>query len=116
MFWLAFIFGMLKRPSTTEGHLSTPTKQGAIAMSTSAVRKVTVSLPSDLVSFADARAAERGATRSALIGELLQERRDRDREALAAEGYRYYAQESREFASASHRAVTEAIADDDAAW
>ncbi len=85
-------------------------------MPATAIKKVTVSLPMDLLDFADASAAKHGATRSALIGELLRERRDCDREALASEGYRYYGREAVEFASSTHRAAAAAVSEDDTAW
>ena len=68
-------------------------------------RKVTVSLPQDLVAFADTKAAERGTTRSHLIGDLLAELRQRERDALASEGYQFYADEALEFAEMSAGAV-----------
>ena len=75
-------------------------------------RKVTVSLPQDLVAFADTKAAERGTTRSRLIGDLLAKLRHRERDDLASEGYRFYADEALEFAEMSAGAVAEAIGDD----
>ena len=40
-----------------------------------AAKKVTISLPEDLLVFADTRASELGTTRSGVIGDLLAERR-----------------------------------------
>lgn len=77
-----------------------------------ASRKVTVSLPEDLVHFADVKADERGTSRSELIGELLGDLRRRELDDLAREGYGFFAGESREFAESSARAVSEAIQDD----
>ncbi len=75
-------------------------------------RKVTLSLPEDLVAFADAKAGERGTTRSHLIGVLLAELRTREEDLLAKEGYRFYAQEAAEFAEMSSIAAAEALDDD----
>jgi len=44
-----------------------------------------------------------------VLAELLAEMAARERDELAAEGYRFYAQEAEEFAAASLRASTEAI-------
>ena len=83
---------------------------------TTAIRKLTVSLPEDLVRFADATAEERGTSRSELIGELLETLRRRERDDLAREGYAFFAAESREFAAASGPAVAEALEDDGPSW
>ncbi len=77
-----------------------------------ATRKVTVSLPEELVEFADSRANERRTTRSGVITDLLDAARRRDLDALAKEGYRFFARESEEFAEASGPAVAEALDDD----
>ena len=79
-------------------------------MSTGAIQKVTVSLPKELVVFADTRAAERGISRSRLIAALLADLKMRQEDALAAEGYQFYAREAEEFAEASWSAVLEALA------
>jgi metal-responsive CopG/Arc/MetJ family transcriptional regulator len=76
------------------------------------IQKVTVSLPRDLVIFADTKASERGITRSRLVAELLADFKMRQEDALAAEGYQFYAQEAREFAEASGQAVAEALSHD----
>jgi len=60
------------------------------------VRKVTVSLPRHLLEYADRVAAERGVSRSQLVAELIAEMAARDRDAVAAEGYCFYAQEAEE--------------------
>jgi metal-responsive CopG/Arc/MetJ family transcriptional regulator len=78
-------------------------------------RKVTVSLSEDLLSFADSKASELGMTRSRLIGRALEELRLREKDQLAVEGYRFYAQESREFADATAEAFSEVI-DDGSTW
>lgn len=81
-----------------------------------AAKKVTISLPEDLLAFADTRASELGTTRSRVIGDLLAERRRQQRDALASEGYRFYAQEAEEFAEASGLAVAEVLADERSSW
>ena len=77
--------------------------------SSSSVRKVTVSLPIHLLEYADRKAAQKGTNRSQVLAELIAEMAARDRDALAAEGYRFYAQEAEEFAAASLAASSEAI-------
>lgn len=73
------------------------------------VRKVTVSLPRHLLDCADKAAAERGISRSELIAQLIAEMAARDRDALAAEGYCFYAQEAQEFACCCMPAASEVI-------
>ncbi len=73
--------------------------------------RVTVSLPADLVRYADHRAHRLGTSRSQVITEAVAERRARDEEEAAREGYAFYAREAEDFASASFRAVSEAILD-----
>jgi metal-responsive CopG/Arc/MetJ family transcriptional regulator len=72
-------------------------------------RKVTISLPQDLVSYADRRAEELGRSRSQVIGQALAELRAREAEVLAREGYAFYAGEAEAFASASLEAVSEVL-------
>ena len=71
-------------------------------------RKVTVSLPEDLVVYADRRADEGGINRSQVISQALAYMMASEDERLAAEGYAFYAVEAGEFAAASAPAVTEA--------
>ncbi|MHB1162839.1 MAG: hypothetical protein ACYC3V_21265 [Chloroflexota bacterium] len=73
------------------------------------MEKVTVSLPAALLNYADRRARVSNTSRSRVIADALAERKAREEEALAVEGYRFYAEESREFAASSLDAVTEAI-------
>jgi metal-responsive CopG/Arc/MetJ family transcriptional regulator len=73
------------------------------------VRKVTISLPRHLLEYADRTAAERGVSRSRLLAELIAELAARDRDALAAEGYCFYAQEAEEFACSCLPASSEVI-------
>jgi metal-responsive CopG/Arc/MetJ family transcriptional regulator len=74
------------------------------------VRKVTISLPVPVLEYADRKAAERRTSRSAVIAELIMAEAASEQDQLAAEGYRFYARESEEFASASLSAATEAMA------
>ncbi|MEJ2209649.1 MAG: hypothetical protein P8129_11510 [Anaerolineae bacterium] len=79
---------------------------------TTSVRKVTVSLPESLVNFADREAARLELSRSAVIARVLAESKAAYEANLAAEGYRFYAQEASEFAEASAAAVSEAWGND----
>jgi len=80
-----------------------------MARRTLELEKVTLSLPRELVRYADARAQELETSRSQVIGEALAERRAREEDELAREGYAFYADESAEFAAASIGAVSEAL-------
>lgn len=79
-------------------------------------RKITLSLPAELIAFADSKALESKTNRSHLIGEMLRELKERERDALAREGYRFFAQGNAEFAEASASAVAEAFVDDRSSW
>jgi len=76
------------------------------------VKKVTISVPRDLLSYADRKATERASSRSALICSLLSEMRSSELERLGREGYEFYANESADFATASSTATAEAFGDD----
>ena len=73
------------------------------------VRKITISLPGDLVQYADETAKHRKTSRSQVISQVLTEARAREVERLATEGYRFYAQEATAFAQAVAPAVAEAL-------
>lgn len=73
-------------------------------------RKVTISLPASLLKYADRRATQMGTSRSEVISLVLAEALAREKDALAAEGYRFYGQEAQEFAEASVRAFAEVLA------
>ena len=75
-----------------------------------AMRKITISLPGDLVEFADRIAEKTHTSRSQVIGQVLAELQTREQVRLAEEGYRFYASEAAEFAEASARAAIEALA------
>jgi len=72
-----------------------------------AMRKITISLPGELVAFADQRAEEIHTSRSQIICWVLAEAKARAEATLAAEGYQFYAQELAEFAAVSVDAVAE---------
>ena len=76
-------------------------------MPTTVVQKVTVSLPEELITFADMKAAQRGVSRSRFIAELLAEYKLGEKDILAAEGYEFFAQEAEEFAAATQNATKE---------
>ena len=71
------------------------------------VRKITISLPGELVAFADACAAETHTSRSQIISQMLAEAKARTEAQLAAQGYQFYRQELAEFAEVSGSAVAE---------
>ena len=73
------------------------------------MRKITVSLPQELVEFADTVAAAMKISRSKVIADAIAVQREREEARLAAEGYRFYAQEASEFAAASLQAVSEVL-------
>jgi len=76
---------------------------------TLAMRKITISLPNELVTFADSWAVANQSSRSQAISLILAKAK-RDAEAqLAAEGYQFYAQESVNFAEISSTAVAESL-------
>lgn len=78
-------------------------------MSSTITRKITISLPPDLVEFTDRAAQRLEISRSQLISEALREVQQREETRLAEEGYRFYGGEAHEFAHASSHAVAEAI-------
>lgn len=73
------------------------------------VRKITISLPWDLVEFADRQASRLSISRSRFIASVLSQIKAMEEESLAAEGYQFYAREASEFAAASASAVAEAM-------
>ncbi|HTE86303.1 MAG TPA: hypothetical protein VK821_16395 [Dehalococcoidia bacterium] len=73
--------------------------------------KVTLSLPRDLVRYADALATELATSRSQVIADALAERRAREEDELAREGYAFYAQQSEEFAAAVIASFSEVLRD-----
>ena len=81
-----------------------------------ATRKVTLSIPEELIAYADSKAAQMGTNRSRLVSDLLERSRRHETDDLAREGYRFYAKESEEFAAQSAAAVGEAFDEDGSAW
>lgn len=75
-------------------------------------KKVTISMPQELLVFADKMADALGLTRSGFIAETLEKARKGELQRLGAEGYQFYSSESSEFAAASEAAVAEAMDDD----
>ena len=73
------------------------------------MRKITVSLPEELVEFVDKVAAAMKTSRSKVIADAIAAQREREEARLATEGYRFYAQEASEFAAASRQAVSEVL-------
>jgi len=73
------------------------------------VRKITISLPDNLVEYADREAARLSISRSRVIAQALSGIKAEEEERLAAEGYRFYAQEASQFSEASAAAVAEAL-------
>ncbi len=61
--------------------------------------KVTISISSRSLGYADRRAASRGTTRSLVIEELLRSAEQTELDEAAAEGYRLFAQESADWAA-----------------
>lgn len=78
-------------------------------MATANTRKITISLPAELVEFADHQASYNQTSRSQVIGQALAQVKAQNEQRLAAEGYEFYAQEAVEFATAIAQAVAEAI-------
>jgi len=74
------------------------------------LRKVTITLPDELVVYADRRASSTGVSRSQVIVQALTSLMSAEERELAAEGYRFYAAEAEEFAAASGAATAEAVA------
>jgi len=65
----------------------------------SQVAKLTISVPRDLISFADEVAKERRISRSKVISSCLQEFAEQRRLAELEEGYKVMAEEHRQFAA-----------------
>lgn len=66
-------------------------------------------MPQELVEFADTVATRVRISRSKVIAEALVAQREHEEARLAAEGYRFYAQEASDFAAASLQAVSEVL-------
>jgi metal-responsive CopG/Arc/MetJ family transcriptional regulator len=83
-----------------------------VSVESKSVRKITISLPDNLVEFADREAARLRTSRSRVIAQALSEIKAEEEKQLAAAGYRFYAKEATEFAEASVTAVSEALGHD----
>ncbi len=81
-------------------------------MLTASTRKITISLPTELVAFADGEAERRHVSRSRMIAEALARMAAETLDQQAAEGYAFYAEEAAEFAESGSAAVAEAIGQD----
>jgi metal-responsive CopG/Arc/MetJ family transcriptional regulator len=77
--------------------------------SATTLRKVTITLPEDLVNYADGRAERVGTNRSQVISQALAALMWAEEQELAAEGYRFYAEEAEAFAVATMPAAAELI-------
>lgn len=73
-------------------------------------RKVTISLPVNLLDFADRLAVQVKTNRSQVISQALAAVQAQEEARLAAEGYRFYANESLDFAQITASASAEAFA------
>ena len=84
-----------------KGQTITPGRQSS--------RKITISLPAELLAYADAQARQRQTSRSQYIAQALADLRAAEARCLAAEGYRFYAEEVEAFAAESAPATAEAL-------
>ena len=73
------------------------------------VAKITISLPKDLLDFADQLAKERSTSRSGVIAELLENEEEARIQALMAEGYREMGEENLRLAEEAFPMASEMI-------
>ena len=71
--------------------------------------KLTISLPQELVSFADALAKERKISRSRAIADALQELAHQQEQDKMIEGYKAMAEQNKEFAAIALPSVSEVL-------
>ncbi len=71
--------------------------------------KLTISLPEELISFADALARERKVSRSKVFSSCLSEMAEKHRAAEMAEGYKAMAEEQKKFAAMAAEVEHEVI-------
>ena len=76
------------------------------------VHKITISVPADLLAYTDEQARRTRTSRSQFISQALARFQAIEEERLAAEGYRFYADEAGEFGEVSASAVAEALNDE----
>jgi len=72
-------------------------------------RKITISLPGELVEFADRQALKKNVSRSQIISQALAVAKAKEEALLAAEGYQFFAREAEAFAEISAAATAEAV-------
>jgi len=73
------------------------------------MRKVTITISSELLEFADCQARRFGRNRSQYINQVLADVHRVEKEQLAAEGYQRYAEESSSFAEGNIEAFSEVL-------
>ena len=73
------------------------------------IRKVTISLPAQLLDFTDRLAAQAHTSRSQVISQVLAVVQAQEAARLAVEGYHYYGGEATELAQATASAVAAAL-------
>jgi metal-responsive CopG/Arc/MetJ family transcriptional regulator len=73
------------------------------------VHKITISITADLLTYTDEQAQRTRTSRSQFISQALARFQASEEERLAAEGYRFYADETGEFSEVSASAVDEAL-------
>jgi len=83
-----------------------------MAASRPGVHKITISIPAHLLAYTDAQAERTHTSRSQFISQALARYQASEEERLAAEGYRFYADEAGEFGEVSATAVAEALNDE----
>ncbi len=77
----------------------------------SQVVRLTISLPRDMISFADKVAGERKISRSKVISSCLQEVAEQRRIAELEEGYKVMAEENRKFAKMAFELQRKVVTD-----
>lgn len=82
-------------------------------MATQRVSKVTISLPNELLQFADRLAKEGATTRSGVIAELLTKEEESRVQALMAKGYLEFAEENLREAEEALNLTSEVVLRDD---
>lgn len=75
--------------------------------------KVTISLPNELIRYADQEAARTRQSRSEVISRALALAQKVRKDEMAARGYALYAQESEEFASDAQRLAQDWLTNED---
>lgn len=75
------------------------------------VARLTVSLPRDLISFADEIASEENISRSKVVCNCLREHAQKRKIQLMEEGYKAMAKENREFAQRAFELQRKVVAD-----